>query len=329
MQTILGANGQIANELAKALQQKYTSDIRLVSRNPRKIHDSDTLLSADLLNAEQTSQAVKGSEIVYLTVGVPLDSQLWAEQFPVMMRNTIDACKKHGAKLVFFDNTYMYPQDDRLLTEECPFDPVGEKGRVRREITEMLLAEMNAESASLQAVICRAPEFYGPGQTKSITNGLVFERIRRGKEPKVLLRDDTLRSLIWTPDASQATALLGNTPDAYGQTWHLPCDDKRLTYKQFIDYVSGVYGRPISYIVVPEDEIRNDAKERKEAWELLELLPRYKTDNRFDSSKFKSRFPDFFVTTYEEGIRRIVAEQRESANEAQQGDPPALGELGL
>ncbi|HHF7372734.1 hypothetical protein [Legionella bozemanae] len=35
-QTILGANGQIAEELAKELRKNYTPDIRLVSRNPKK-----------------------------------------------------------------------------------------------------------------------------------------------------------------------------------------------------------------------------------------------------------------------------------------------------
>lgn len=37
MQTILGSNGQIGQELAKELFKKYTKDIRLVSRKPRKV----------------------------------------------------------------------------------------------------------------------------------------------------------------------------------------------------------------------------------------------------------------------------------------------------
>lgn len=41
------------------------------------------------------------------------------------MRNVIDACKKYSTKLVFFDNTYMYPQNDKILTEETEFKPVG------------------------------------------------------------------------------------------------------------------------------------------------------------------------------------------------------------
>jgi short-subunit dehydrogenase len=44
-QTILGAGGAIGIELAKSLKE-YTSDIRLVSRNPTKINSSDELFSA-------------------------------------------------------------------------------------------------------------------------------------------------------------------------------------------------------------------------------------------------------------------------------------------
>jgi hypothetical protein len=42
--------------------------------------------------------------------------------------------------------------------------------------------------------------------------------------------------------------------------------------------------------------------------ETKELFPRYKIDNIFDSSKFKKRFPDFEVTTYQEGIEDILAD---------------------
>lgn len=41
MQTLLGANGQIAVELARELQRNYTRGLRLVSRSPRKVNDTD------------------------------------------------------------------------------------------------------------------------------------------------------------------------------------------------------------------------------------------------------------------------------------------------
>lgn len=63
MQTILGANGQIGTELARELHDGYTTDIRLVSRNPRKLHDTDQLFAANQLDPQETSAAVAGSEL--------------------------------------------------------------------------------------------------------------------------------------------------------------------------------------------------------------------------------------------------------------------------
>ncbi|WP_232786050.1 MerR family DNA-binding transcriptional regulator [Shewanella algae] len=51
--------------------------------------------------------------------------------------------------------------------------------------------------------------------------GLAPSRIRF-YERIGLLNDKAKRSLIYTPDASRAMALLGNTQDTYRQTWHLP-----------------------------------------------------------------------------------------------------------
>lgn len=307
MQTILGANGQIGEELARELKRNYTSDIRIVSRNAKKVNDTDTVFSADLSDREKAIEAVKGSEIAYFTLGLPMDTDLWERQFLTIMKNVIEACKINGTKLVFFDNTYMYPQNNEVLTEQTGFDPVGRKGRVRQQMAEMLLKEMKA--GTIEAVICRAPEFYGPGKTQSITNSLIFNAIKEDKKLKVPLRDNKLRSLIWTPDASRATALIGNTPDAYEQTWHLPVDNQ-LTYKKFIALASEIYGKEFKYSVVPKLAFSIGSLFNKNAKELLELLPRYQYDNLFDDSKFRKRFPEFAVTTYRQGIEKIKKEQK-------------------
>lgn len=307
MQTILGANGQIGKELARELKRNFTSDIRVVSRDAKKINDTDEAFSADLSIREKVIEAVKGSEIAYFTLGLPISSELWEQQFPLILQNVIDACKINGTKIVFFDNTYMYPQDDRVLTENTVFAPVGRKGRVRKKMAEMVLKEI--ESGELEAVICRSPEFYGPGKTQSITNTLLFNNIKKGKKLKVPLSTHKKRSLIWTPDASRATALIGNTPDAFGQTWHLPVDKSHPTYKDFIRTASGIYGRDLKYSAVPKFAFKIGALFNKKVKELLELLPRYEHDNIFDDSKFRTRFPEFQVTTYKQGISQIKNEQ--------------------
>jgi nucleoside-diphosphate-sugar epimerase len=305
MQTILGASGQIGQELARQLKQEFTRDIRLVSRRPQKVNDSDTLFSANLLDREQTQRAVAGSNIVYLTAGLPMDTQLWVDQWPSIMTNVIHACEEHGARLVYFDNTYMYPQTAEPQTENTPFEPYGLKGQVRARIAEELLAAIAA--GRLQAMICRAPEFYGPGQTQSITNTTVIEPLKTGKKAKVFLRDDTLRTLIYTPDASRAMALLGNTTDAYNQTWHLPCDDQRLNYREFIAMAADIFAVEPHYTVLKKWQLKLAGLFSPTIRDAAELLPRYAVDNLFNSDKFKARFPDFPVTSYRQGLSLIAA----------------------
>lgn len=308
MQTILGANGQIAEELGKELHKNYTNNIRLVSRNPKKINETDQLFRADLLDPQATDRAVAGSEIAYLTVGLPMNGKMWEQQFPVMMENVINACIKHKTKLVFFDNTYMYEKTDSPQTEESPFIPSGQKSTARAKMATMLLNAIS--NKQIDAVLCRAPEFYGTGKTQSITNTLIFDKIKQGKKLKVPVKDNTKRTLIFTPDASRAMALIGNTPSAYNQTWHLPCDDNRLTYKQLIYLASKLYHHTFSYNVIKMWQFKIAALFNDQAKELQELLPRYKYDNIFVSDKFKSRFPDFKITTYQEGILKIMNEQK-------------------
>lgn len=307
MQTILGATGQIAVELAKELHLHYTQNLRLVSRNPRKVNESDTLVAANLLDAQQTVAAVAGSEIVYFTAGLPPDTALWESQFPVMLKNALDATRAAKAKFVYFDNTYMYPQDSRLLTEDTQFAPVGAKGRVRAHMTTMVLEEM--ARGDIPVLIARAPEFYGPGKTQSFTNAFVTDRLKEGLTPRVPVRDDTQRTLIWTPDASRALAVLGNAPDAYGQTWHLPCcDEPRPTYKEFVAMACETFGRPGDYTVIAGWMLSLLGFFSSRVYEIKELLPRYGQDSLFDSSKFKARFPGFRVTTYREGLAAIHSE---------------------
>lgn len=310
MQTILGASGQIARELARELKRNYTDDLRLVSRHPQKVNDSDMTCAADLLDAQQTRNAVKGSDTVYFAAGLPPDSALWERQFPTMLKNALEAAQMAGAKFVYFDNTYMYPQSNAPQTEETRFAPRGRKGKVRAAMADRVLNEM--KRAEIPVLIGRAPEFYGPGKTQSFTNALILDKLKSGKRPRVPVRDDKLRTLIWTPDASRALAALGNTPDAYGQSWHLPCCDDRLTYQQFVTLACDIFGQQADYSVISKLAFTAAGLVSKGAREIRELLPRYEFDNLFESEKFKQRFPDFAVTTYREGLEKIWQEWNKS-----------------
>lgn len=304
MHTILGANGIIGEELAKELRLKYTGTIKLVGRNPEKVHQEDILCKADLFNMQDVHKALENTEIAYLTVGLPYTSEVWLRDWVRIMANVIEGCKKQNCKLVYFDNTYMYPQDAALQKEDTLMTSTGKKGVGKKRAAELLLKAI--ENNEIEAMICRAPEFYGPGKTNSFVNALVFENVKKGKKAKLFLNDKVLRTLIYTPDASKAMALLGNTTDTYGQTWHLPCDDNRLNYKEFISEISKQLRREVKYLVLNSFVLKMMSFFHPMIRETQELFPRYQIDNIFDSSKFKNRFPEFKVTTYQEGIKSII-----------------------
>nr|MDJ0647015.1 NAD-dependent dehydratase [Flavobacteriaceae bacterium] len=64
--------------------------------------------------------------------------------------------------------------------------------------------------------------------------------------------------------------------------------------------------REIDYDLLSSFVLKIGALFNRNIKETQELLPRYAIDNIFDSSKFKSRFPEFQITSYREGIKEII-----------------------
>ena len=62
MQTILGAGGQIATELARELHDRFGVPLRLVSRHPRAVHPSDEVFAADLTDPAQIFLPIGGGK---------------------------------------------------------------------------------------------------------------------------------------------------------------------------------------------------------------------------------------------------------------------------
>ncbi|MFQ3598804.1 MAG: NAD-dependent epimerase/dehydratase family protein [Chloroherpetonaceae bacterium] len=300
--TILGAGGAIGVELAKSLAA-YSNPIRLVGRNPKKVNASDELFKADLLSASATADAVKGSSVAYLTVGLPYRIDVWQRDWPIVMKNAIDACKRHHVKLVFFDNVYMYGLVKGKMTEDTPFNPNSKKGEVRAKIAEMLLREI--KQGNLTALIARAPDFYGINVQTSILDATVIQNLRNGKSAQWLCNADTLHNFIFTPDAGKATALLGNTEHAFNQTWHLPTAEA-ITGRVLIALFAKAFNTSPKTSVLSPLMITLLGLFIPVLKEFKEMLYQYEFDYQFDSSKFQNAF-GMSPTRYEDGVKMIAA----------------------
>ena len=97
------------------------------------------------------------------------------------------------------------------------------------------------KKGNLQALIARAPDFYGPGTPLSFVNVMVIQNYAKGKKAQWMGNDRKKHSFIFTPDAGKATAMLGNTPSAFNQVWHLPTDQNTLTGKEFIEMTADAF----------------------------------------------------------------------------------------
>ena len=304
MQTILGANGTIGKLLAKELRT-YTQSIRLVSRNPKKVNDTDELFPADLLEPGSIEKAVAGSDVVYLVVGLDYKIKVWQEKWPVLMRSTIDACVKNRSKLVFFDNVYMYDlKAIPHMTEDSPLNPPSVKGIVRKQISQMLMDDVKA--GRLEALIARAADFYGPGADKSLVTEMVIKNLSKGKSASWPVDADKKHTFTFVPDAAKATALLGNTNDAYNRVWHLPTDRNALTGREFASLFAESMNKKSKVSVMPVWLFRILGVFIPLLKELPEMMYQYDRDYIFDSSKFEKKF-NFKPTTYREGVRQTVA----------------------
>jgi nucleoside-diphosphate-sugar epimerase len=267
---------------------------------------SDQLHAANLLQAPEVMRAVAGSEVVYLLVGLPYRAAVWREQWPVIMRNTIQACSAHGARLVFFDNVYMY-DCDRIdhMDERTPIRPTSQKGAVRAQVAQMLMDA--ADAGQIEALIARSADFYGPGkQPSSVLTQTVFNRLAAGKAAQWLLSLDCRHSFTFTPDAARGVAMLGSEKDACGQVWHLPTAPNPPTGRQWVEAAAHALG------VEPRVQRVSRLLLNVLGWvvpdlrELKEMAYQYDRDYEFVSDKFNRRF-GFEPTAYQKGIDAIVS----------------------
>jgi len=303
MQTILGAGGAIGRDLAKELKQ-YTNHIRLVSRHPSAINPDDELLSADLKNPANMDKAVEGSEIVYLTIGFEYNIKVWRDTWPKVMKATIDACEKHGAKLVFFDNVYMYNIESiPHMKEDSPMNPPSKKGAVRKDLVNMIFDAVNA--GRIQALIARGADFYGPKNTTSFLIETIYKPLSQGKAATILASANHKHTYTYTPDAAKATAILGNTPDAYNQIWHVPTDPNGLTQKQWVELFAKELNIKPKYNIIPKFLIGIMGWFSPFMRETHEMLYQWNRDYYLDSRKFEKRF-NFKPTSYAEGARQVI-----------------------
>jgi nucleoside-diphosphate-sugar epimerase len=279
---VLGGNGVVGRETAAALLRRGEA-VRSVGRRPSPV-DGVTSEIADLLVATDVSRVLAGTRVAYLTAGLPYSSSVWTQQWPIIVRNAIDAALEHTTHLVYVDNVYAYGAVDGPMTEQSPLTTTARKGRVRAAAIAAL--DTAARERGLTFTVARSADFFGPGATTSVFNGYALAPIAAGKSGTWLFDADQPHSLTYTPDIGEALAVLGTTPAGRSGTWHVPTA-AALTGREYLQLAGGSDTR---VGVMGGAMMRIGSLFNTAARETLELSYQYTAPYLFDSSAFENTF---------------------------------------
>jgi nucleoside-diphosphate-sugar epimerase len=300
--TVLGASGATGQAVIKELRNRNLP-FNAIERN-KKMAEVETI-SADLLNRDEAIKAIQHSAYVYLCVGLPYQSEVWAKNWPVLMQNVITACEKAKAKLIFFDNVYMYGPSPLSVpfNEQHPQNPTTKKGRARKQTTDLLLAAIVEHR--VQAVIGRSADFYGESAVNSPFYISFLQNMLKGKAPQVLGKKGVPHTYAYSGDNGKALVALALDDQTYGQVWHLPVG-KPITFDEVHQMLNGALGTNFTLGYVPKLMRKILSLFIPAITEVEEMLYQFETSYKMNFDKFKKHFPDFHITPYQDGLKNMV-----------------------
>jgi nucleoside-diphosphate-sugar epimerase len=302
MHTILGAGGPISKALERQLAETNHS-VRLVSRRPVATSGKTTWQKADLLNFHEVLNASRGSDVIYLCAGLKYDKTVWQQQWPKIMENVMNVTRETGARLIFFDNVYMYGLVEGAMTEQTPYNPNSAKGEVRARIATKLLEE--AKSGNIRASIARAADFYGATDSmNSFFDVMVLDKLSKKQSPQWLGNPNSLHSFTYVPDAARGVFLLGQSTESDNQIWHLPTASP-LSGIDFINLATEVFDWPPKYTKINKLMLQLVGLFNPLIKSTIEMYYQYQYDYHFDSSKFEKAFNQKPLS-YKEGITHLA-----------------------
>lgn len=297
LHAVLGGDGAIGDATMKALSARGIEARRLARKD------------ADARVADQLVSALDGAAYVYHCVGLPYRSDTWRVGFPAISRALTEACEKVGAKLVYFDNAYLYgpPPLPTPFTEAAPRRPSSKKGAARKVALEIVMQAHR--DRGVPVVVGRAADFYGPGAVNSPFYISFLESMLKGKPPQVAMPQGPVHTYAYTLDIGRALVELALDDAACGEEFHLPVGPA-VTVADMAALFNAELGTRLKVSHIPDIGLRTLSIFNPLIRDVYEMSYQYKSDYIMSDQKFRARYPDFASTSYEVGVAAMVAHFR-------------------
>ncbi|WP_210602591.1 NAD-dependent epimerase/dehydratase family protein [Brevibacterium oceani] len=211
-------NGQIGAEIATQLTHAGTT-VRIATRSggvPAAAHShstpteggaaatttvaAPTRLKADASDREQLIEAARGADVIFACAHAAYDSRVWERVLPALDAAVLDTAAKLDIPVVFPESVYAFAGLNRPITEDSPFAPVEDKGRIRQRLLEARAAHP-ATSASVIAgdLLGRTAE-----PKTSVVRMCITEPIAHGRRAFLPARADVAHGITVIADLAAA-----------------------------------------------------------------------------------------------------------------------------
>ena len=284
---VLGT-GAIGRAIMEELVSRGQS-IRMVNRSGKmaEIPAGVEVVASDLYDSSKVREVTRGAKVVYQS-SQPNYSE-WPEKFPPLQKSIINGLSGSGTKLVIVENVYMYGEPNgRTLREDTPYQARTRKGKVRGELSTAAFAAH--QEGRVRIATARGGNFFGPWGTDSTMGERVFYPLLRGKPAQLIGRTDVPHTHTYVRDFGNALVILGERPEADGQTWHVPNDMPRLTQGELVKMFAEEAGVEPKMSNMRILMMWIGGLFLPEAKETVEMMYEFEQPFIIDSSKFEKTF---------------------------------------
>ena len=278
--------------------------VRAVNRSGSAgVPDGVEVVGGDVSDREFAVRAATNAAVVYQCLNPAYHR--WAEDFPALQDSAIHSARTVDARLVSFENVYMYGDTGGApITETTLANPHTRKGKVRLVMAEQL--RRLHDNGELAVTTARASDYFGPrGATQSPFGDLVIGAALAGKPARVIGNPDLPHSYTYTADAARTLAALGTRDDVLGEVFHVP-NASALTTRQIIDLIAHELGSPIKISVAPRFLLQVMGLFNKTLHEVDEMLYEFTQPFLVDGAKAQSRL-EIAPTPMADAIAATVA----------------------
>lgn len=288
LQVIYGT-GPLGLSVARALLAEGRQ-VRLINRSGKADiapQQGLEMLAGDARDADFNRRACAGAVAMYQCAATAYSVQAWRDELSVLQQSIMQAAAESDARLVVGDNLYMYGMVQGAMHEDTPYRPCSEKGKIRAQLADQILAAHRA--GTVRAAIVRGSDFFGPHVLNSIVGERVVLPALQGTRASLVGNIDQPHTLTFIEDFGRAMALVGADESAMGQVWHAP-NAPTITQREMARLLFAEIGRPLKIGTMGKMMLRVGGLFIPAAREAVEMLYQFEQPFSVDHAKFARHF---------------------------------------